>query len=160
MPMPSSRNLCAGSGVACPGCHPSGAALRSPLYACSSGFWRWSLSGVGPPRRSFASSSMSSHLSCGGGHRTAHASHQGTAGPLRLEAPGPLKRTVLTESGSGSRPSSPSVGPVWYPFQCQCQCQYPYEAGLAPPAPPGRTDGRADKSKGQVVLATAIEICV
>uniref|UniRef100_G3U8S5 Serine/threonine-protein kinase SBK1 n=1 Tax=Loxodonta africana TaxID=9785 RepID=G3U8S5_LOXAF len=57
------------------------------------------------------------------------------AGPLRLEAPGPLKRTVLTESGSGV--------PVPVPVP---------EAS--------RTDGRPDKSKGQVVLATAIEICV
>ncbi|KAM8779625.1 serine/threonine-protein kinase SBK1 isoform 3-T3 [Rhynchonycteris naso] len=73
------------------------------------------------------------------------------AGPLRLEAPGPLKRTVLTESGSGPRPPAPAVGPVSAPVP---------EAGLAPSAQPGRTDGRQDKSKGQVVLATAIEICV
>lgn len=76
-------------------------------------------------------------------------------GPLRLEAPAPLKRTVLTESGSGSRSSPPSVVPVPVPMPVPVP-----EAGLAPPAPPGRTDGRADKSKGQVVLATAIEICV
>lgn len=77
------------------------------------------------------------------------------AGPLRLEAPGPLKRTVLTESGSGSRPAPPAVGPVPVPVPVPVP-----EPGLAPPGPPGRTDGRPDKSKGQVVLATAIEICV
>ncbi|XP_039740607.1 serine/threonine-protein kinase SBK1 isoform X2 [Pteropus medius] len=75
------------------------------------------------------------------------------AGPLRLEAPGPLKRTVLTESSSGSRPSPPAVGPVPVPVPVP-------DTGLTPPGPSSRTDGRPDKSKGQVVLATAIEICV
>lgn len=75
------------------------------------------------------------------------------SGSLRLEAPGPLKRTVLTESGSGSRPAPPAVGPVPVPVPVP-------EASLAPPGLLGRTDGRPDKSKGQVVLATAIEICV
>uniref|UniRef100_A0A9L0IZ87 Serine/threonine-protein kinase SBK1 n=2 Tax=Equus asinus TaxID=9793 RepID=A0A9L0IZ87_EQUAS len=77
------------------------------------------------------------------------------AGPLRLEAPAPLKRTVLTESGSGSRAAAPAVGPVPVPVPVPVP-----DADLAPPGPPGRTDGRPDKSKGQVVLATAIEICV
>ncbi|NXD49187.1 SBK1 kinase, partial [Corvus moneduloides] len=52
--------------------------------------------------------------------------------------PAPLKRTVLTE-GSGAR------GP---------------EPGAAAPGTASRTDGRQDKGKGQMVLATAIEICV
>ncbi|XP_032286918.1 serine/threonine-protein kinase SBK1 isoform X2 [Phoca vitulina] len=83
------------------------------------------------------------------------------AGPLRLEAPAPLKRTVLTESGSGSRPAPPAVGPAPAPAPVPVPVPVPVpEAGLAPPGPPGRTDGRPDKSKGQVVLATAIEICV
>ncbi|XP_072454302.1 serine/threonine-protein kinase SBK1 [Notamacropus eugenii] len=65
------------------------------------------------------------------------------AGSHRQEAPAPLKRTVLTES-SGTRPSPPT----------------PPESGLTSPGPASRTDGRQDKSKGQLVLATAIEICV
>ncbi|XP_060028716.1 serine/threonine-protein kinase SBK1 isoform X2 [Erinaceus europaeus] len=76
------------------------------------------------------------------------AGERSPPGPLRLDAPAPLKRTVLTEAGP--RPAAPSE-PLPLPLP---------EPGLAPPAPPGRTDGRADKGKGQVVLATAIEICV
>ncbi|XP_078519164.1 serine/threonine-protein kinase SBK1 isoform X1 [Lissotriton helveticus] len=56
-------------------------------------------------------------------------------------APTPLKRTILTE-GSGLR-LSPATSDV----------------GLPCPGP-SRTDGRQDKGKGQMVLATAIEICV
>ncbi|KAK2533462.1 Sbk1 [Columba guinea] len=72
-----------------------------------------------------------------------HAGDKLPAGPHRHEAtgsctPAPLKRTVLTE-GSGSRGSEPST---------------------APPGTASRTDGRQDKGKGQMVLATAIEICV
>ncbi|KAK2543830.1 Sbk1 [Columba livia] len=72
-----------------------------------------------------------------------HAGDKLPAGPHRHEAtgsctPAPLKRTVLTE-GSGSRGSEPSA---------------------APPGTASRTDGRQDKGKGQMVLATAIEICV
>ncbi|XP_004623197.1 serine/threonine-protein kinase SBK1 [Octodon degus] len=52
-----------------------------------------------------------------------------------------------------AKEAPPAVGPVPVPVPVP-------EAGLAPPGPPGRTDGRPDKSKGQVVLATAIEICV
>ncbi|XP_026715051.1 serine/threonine-protein kinase SBK1 isoform X1 [Athene cunicularia] len=72
-----------------------------------------------------------------------HAGDKLPAGPHRHEAagsctPAPLKRTVLTE-GSGPRGSEPSA---------------------APPGTASRTDGRQDKGKGQMVLATAIEICV
>ena len=72
-----------------------------------------------------------------------HAGDKLPAGAHRHEAagsctPAPLKRTVLTE-GSGPRGSEPSA---------------------APPATASRTDGRQDKGKGQMVLATAIEICV
>uniref|UniRef100_A0A6I8NT19 Serine/threonine-protein kinase SBK1 n=1 Tax=Ornithorhynchus anatinus TaxID=9258 RepID=A0A6I8NT19_ORNAN len=69
-----------------------------------------------------------------------------SAGPLRHETPtsctpAPLKRTVLTESGGGP-------------------CLSSADSSLPSPGPPGRTDGRQDKGKGQMVLATAIEICV
>ncbi|NWY13470.1 SBK1 kinase, partial [Aphelocoma coerulescens] len=72
-----------------------------------------------------------------------HARDKLPAGPHCHEAtgsctPAPLKRTVLTE-GSGAR------GP---------------EPGAAAPGTASRTDGRQDKGKGQMVLATAIEICV
>ncbi|RLV89508.1 hypothetical protein DV515_00014838 [Chloebia gouldiae] len=72
-----------------------------------------------------------------------HARDKLPAGPHCHETtgsctPAPLKRTVLTE-GSGAR------GP---------------EPGAATPGTASRTDGRQDKGKGQMVLATAIEICV
>ncbi|NWI54698.1 SBK1 kinase, partial [Calyptomena viridis] len=72
-----------------------------------------------------------------------HARDKLPAGPHCHEAtgsctPAPLKRTVLTE-GSGARSSEPST---------------------ATPGTASRTDGRQDKGKGQMVLATAIEICV
>ncbi|XP_021396458.2 serine/threonine-protein kinase SBK1 isoform X2 [Lonchura striata] len=72
-----------------------------------------------------------------------HARDKLPAGPHCHEAagsctPAPLKRTVLTEA-SGAR------GP---------------EPGAAAPGTASRTDGRQDKGKGQMVLATAIEICV
>lgn len=72
-----------------------------------------------------------------------HARDKLPAGPHCHEAggsctPAPLKRTVLTE-GSAARGAEP---------------------GAAGPGTASRTDGRQDKGKGQMVLATAIEICV
>ncbi|XP_062467878.1 serine/threonine-protein kinase SBK1 isoform X2 [Pezoporus occidentalis] len=72
-----------------------------------------------------------------------HARDKLPAGPHCHEAagpctPAPLKRTVLTE---GSSPRSP-------------------EPSTVSPGTASRTEGRQDKGKGQMVLATAIEICV
>lgn len=74
-----------------------------------------------------------------------HTGDKLSAGPHRHETPSgctptPLKRTILTE-GSVSRLAAS-------------------EPGLPSPGGGSRTDGRADKAKGQMVLATAIEICV
>ncbi|XP_075686592.1 serine/threonine-protein kinase SBK1 isoform X1 [Rhinoderma darwinii] len=62
--------------------------------------------------------------------------------PQRHENPTPLKRTILTEGGS-----SPRV-PHSLPEHGQ------------PSSGSGRTEGRQDKNKTQMLLATAIEICV
>ncbi|XP_031451167.1 serine/threonine-protein kinase SBK1 isoform X2 [Phasianus colchicus] len=74
-----------------------------------------------------------------------HAGDKLPAGPHRHEptascTPAPLKRTILTD-GPGTRLNGP-------------------EPSAASSGPAGRTDGRQDKGKGQMVLATAIEICV
>lgn len=74
-----------------------------------------------------------------------HTGDKLSTGPHRHETPSactptPLKRTILTE-GSVSRLSGS-------------------ESGLPSPGGGNRTDGRQDKGKGQMVLATAIEICV
>uniref|UniRef100_A0A2K6M0T4 Serine/threonine-protein kinase SBK1 n=1 Tax=Rhinopithecus bieti TaxID=61621 RepID=A0A2K6M0T4_RHIBE len=78
------------------------------------------------------------------------------AGPLRLEPDG-----AGTDSGSGSRPAPTAVGSVPAARAGARGPSVPVPEPGWPPGPPGRTDGRADKSKGgMVVLATAIEICV
>ncbi|NXC86996.1 SBK1 kinase, partial [Cercotrichas coryphoeus] len=72
-----------------------------------------------------------------------HARDKLPAGPHCHEpggscTPAPLKRTVLTEASAARGP----------------------EPGAAAAGTASRTDGRQDKGKGQMVLATAIEICV